>query len=214
MNRTGSLFAGPLAGLLVAAMAASPATGQMSFVSRESRVYAWERIVDLGGNDLGVDANEATSTSLLSFDRSVSGGGYTAQQQSSLLSSQVVVNCAAFGTPQSMGWGGAESRFVVVFDVAAAATFRLEGVQSRFIGDAIVSLAGPGTNTTIYSNAGSWPVSTPFAYEGTMSGGRYTLEIITSSDWGSVQATLTVIPSPATLSPFAMFICACRRQKS
>ena len=213
MKRSDLRAAGLLAAACVVMASVQSATGQMSFVSRESRVYAWEHLIDLGGDDNGVVSGEVVSTNLLSFDRAVNGGGYTAQQASSISSSVVVANCTAYGTPQSMGWGGAESRFTLVFDVSGPASFRLEGAQSRFIGDAIVSLSGPGTNTTIYSNAGNWPGTTPFVYEGIMSGGRYTFEVIATADFGSVQAALTVIPSPTVAPLLALLACARRPRR-
>jgi hypothetical protein len=191
---------------------AAQAAAQMTAVTRTSRVYAWEHIIDLGGNDLGITSGEASTTNLLTFDRTVTGGGYTARQTSSLNSSVATVNCNAFGNPHSMGFGGAESRFTFVFDVTSPATFTLEGTQSRFIGDAIVSLSGPGVNTTIYSNTGTWPGSTPFSYSGLMTGGRYTFEVIATADWGSVDATLIVIPAPWSAPLVALVACTRRRR--
>jgi len=203
------------AGCCIALLAgfSAQASAQMTAVTRTSRVYAWEHIIDLGGNDLGTISGEASTTNLLTFDRTVTGGGYTARQASSLSSSVVTVNCNAFGNPHSRGYGGAESRFTFVFDVASPATFTLDGTQSRVIGDAIVSLSGPGINTTIYSNTGTWPGSTPFSYSGAMTGGQYTFEVIATADWGSVDATLIVIPAPWTVTLAAIAACGRRRHR-
>lgn len=170
------------------------AFAQISPVSRTSSLYAWEHIIDLGGNDGGVVSGSWSSNTFDPFNFSTSGGGYTAAQNSHFDSGSVFVHASAMGTPISMGYGGADSLFTLVFNIGAPATYRLEGTQSRFIGDAIVRLMGPGVD--IDSNAGDWPTPTAFLYEGTFTPGQYTFSVESTADFGEVYATLSVVPAP------------------
>lgn len=181
--------------IVVCAMTATPVLGQMSPVSRASRAYAWEHIIDMGGNDHGTSSFERTTNGFEPFDWDFQIEGYTAVQHSSLSGSQVLVTTRAFGNPMStFGFGGADSDFSFVFDIASPATFRLEGTVASFIGWGRVSLDGPGLSL-LADTPGSQP--TPFLFEGTMVPGRYAFSVSSSADYGEAIAALTVVPAPA-----------------
>ncbi len=180
----------------------SCAHAQMSPVSRQSRAYAWEHIIDMGGNDHGVVSFERTTSGFGPFDWEFQSGGYTAIQHSSISPSSIGVIARAFGNPMStFGFGGAESSFLFVFDIAAPATFRLEGDVSSFIGEGRVSLVGPGVNL-LFDTPGMQP--TPFLHDGAFIPGRYEMEVFTTADYGSVNALLTVVPAPGSAGIVAM----------
>jgi len=189
--------------LAVLVLAAAPALGQMSPVSRASRAYAWEHIIDMGGTDHGVVSFQRTTAGLEPFDWDFQVEGYTAVQHSSIAPSQVSVVTRAFGTPMStFGFGGANSDFTYVFDIATPATFRLEGAVASFIGWGRVSLDGPGVSL-LADTPGMQP--TPFVFEGSLAPGRYALAVSSSADSGEANATLTVIPGPGA---FALLVSA------
>jgi hypothetical protein len=174
-------------------------------VSRLSRVYAWEHIIDMGHNDHGVVSAEHTADGFAPFDWETQSGGYTTIQHSSITPSTVSTTARAYGNPYStFGFGGAESSFMLEFDIATPSTFRLEGTVSSRIGLGRVSLTGPGTNL-LFDTAGLQP--TPFLYEGILAPGRYQFEVFSSADYGSAVALLTVVPGPgaASLAAAAMF---------
>lgn len=190
-------------GLAALVFSAAPALAQMSPVSRASRAYAWEHIIDMGGNDHGVVSFERTTEGLEPFDWDFQVEGYTAVQHSTIAPSQVSVATRAFGTPMStFGFGGANSDFTYVFDIATPATFRLEGTVASFIGWGRVSLDGPGVSL-LADMPGMQP--SPFLFEGSLSPGRYALAVSSSADFGEANATLTVVPGPGA---FALWVAA------
>ncbi|MCE7974139.1 MAG: hypothetical protein DYG92_07430 [Leptolyngbya sp. PLA1] len=181
--------------LAILTMTAVPAWAQMSPASRSSRAYAWEHIIDMGGNDHGTASFERTTSGFEPFDWAFQVEGYTAVQHSSISASEVLVTTRAFGNPMStFGFGGANSDFSFVFAISNPATFRLEGTVASFIGWGRVSLEGPGLNL-LADTPGNQP--TPFLFEGTMMPGLYAFSVSSSADYGEAIATLTVVPAPA-----------------
>lgn len=172
---------------------AASAHAQMSPVSRFSRVYAWEHFFDLSGNDLGVQASEFTTSDFDPFDIQATGGGYTAIQHSTITPSLVSIETDANGLPVSHGFGQAESDMTYVFTVAQSVSYDFSGDVHRFIGPSSVSLMGPGVNDFF---EGIDSATTPFSFQGTLSPGQYTLDVVTTSDFGAVNATLSVVPTP------------------
>lgn len=174
---------------------ASAAHAQMHVVERYSSVSAWEHLIDLGGNDLGVVSAGLNRTDLLPFDHTVSAGGYTAVQQSSFGLGSAAFACTAFGTPQSMGWGVAESAFVLTFDLRDAAAYSIEGEFARFIGDSRIILWGDA-GEIFRHDAPAYPAE-HFRTDGVLGPGRYRLEVVAQSDYGSIVGAFTVVPAPA-----------------
>ena len=72
-------------------------------------------------------------------------------------------------------------------------SYDLSGDVYRFIGPSSVSLTGPGVNDLA---EGTDSTTTPFHFQGTLSPGEYTFDIVTTSDQGAVNATLSVVPTP------------------
>lgn len=179
-----------------AVVALAPAAyAQLHVVERYSSVSAWEHLIDLGGNDLGVVSADVTRTDLLPFDHAVSAGGYTAIQQSAFGPGAATFVCTAFGTPQSMGWGAGESAFVLTFDLRDAAAYSLEGDFARFIGDSRIVLYAEA-DILLRHDAPAFPAE-HFRYDGVLGPGRYRLEIVAQSDFGSIAGAFTVVPAPA-----------------
>lgn len=199
--------------LILAALvfSAAPALAQMSPVSRASRAYAWEHIIDMGGNDHGVVSFERTTNGLEPFDWAFQVEGYTAVQHSSIAPGQVSVVTRAFGNPMStFGFGGADSDFTYVFDISSPATFRLEGTVASVIGWGRVSLDGPGVSL-LADTPGMQP--TPFLFEGSLTPGRYALAVSSSADFGEASATLTVVPGPGAFGLLVSGACWRRRSR-
>lgn len=183
--------------ILGVAMLASSAGAQISPVSRVSRVYAWEHMIDLGHNDLGTVSSEQGTTDFGLFDRIVGAGGYTASQRSEIGASFVSITALAYGNPHStFGYGQAESSMTFVFDTSVPLDYLLEGSTAQFIGMGNVSLTGPGVDILVFSD-GTTPV--PYSYRGHMDPGRYTLAVMTTSDWSSASAMFTVVPAPGVM---------------
>ena len=181
-----------LTAMLTLALAAT-VQAQMTPVSRFSRVYAWEHFIDLSGTDLGVVESEFTTSNFDPFDMQATAGGYTAVQHSSITSSLVSIATTASGTPISQGFGQAESDMSYVFTIAQPVSYELSGDIYRFIGSCSVSLTGPGVNDLAQ---GVDSTTTPFNFQGTLSPGEYTFDIVTTSDFGEVNAMLSVVPTP------------------
>lgn len=199
-----------VAALAALAALASAAHAQMHVVERYSSVTAWEHLIDLGGNDLGTVSADFTRTDLLPFDHTVSAGGYTAVQQSAFGLGSATFACTAFGTPQSMGWGAGESAFVLTFDLRDAAAYTLEGDFARFIGDSRIILYADG-GILLRHDAPAFPAE-HFRYDGVLGPGRYRLEVVAQSDFGSVAGAFTVVPAPATALA-ALGVLALRRRR-
>lgn len=197
--------------LAVLALTAAPALAQMAPVSRASRAFAWEHIIDMGGNDHGVMSFERTTNGFEPFDWDFQIEGYTAVQHSSITPSQVLVTTRAFGNPAStFGFGGADSDFTFVFDIASPSTYRLEGTVASFIGWGRVSLDGPGLSL-LADTPSMQP--TPFRFEGALAPGRYTFGVSSSADYGEAIATLTVVPAPGSAALLGLAIALRRRRR-
>ncbi|MEK6702616.1 MAG: hypothetical protein AABZ53_10150 [Planctomycetota bacterium] len=182
--------------LLVAAAVATSAQAQMTPVSRSSWVYAWEHTITLGHEE-GFVSDERSSAGFEPINWNIGAGGYTAIQQSAITPAAIDVVARAYGTPASaLGYGSAISTQTIVFDIGAISTFRLEGGTARFIGEGRMTLTGPGVD--ILASVEGFQ-QTPFLFEGTLLAGRYTFEVYCSADWGSVDAHLTVVPTPGTI---------------
>lgn len=183
--------------------ATSLASAQMVPVTRHSRVYAWERIIDLSGHDQGLVTAEQTTSSFAPFDWSIQAGGYTAIQHSSIGAGLVTVDARTFGTAISMGYGNAESSMTFVFNIVATSTYRLEGSVASFIGQAKVVFSGPNI---LISHEATSMAPTPFVYEGFLQPGQYELSVLGTADYSVANATLAVIPAPPSAA-LACIVC-------
>ena len=186
--------------MFLAALAAGAAVGvahaEFTAVDRHSYVLAFEHLYNLEGDYLGTVQSEQEEMGFAPFVSTVSAGGYTAMQDSSFDATSISVQSTAFGNPMSMGWGQGVSFFSLTFDVASTMTYRLEGTFARFIGNSSISLIGPGTQ--LVHNPYDYPAQS-FLYEGVLGPGRYTFETRAESDFGSLSASLTIVPAPSVL---------------